>query len=171
MLKVLFIGCTFLYLTSIYSFIVTGINGNQIDFNDFRDKKILIVNIATGSPRVGQLQKLEQLYQIYKDSLIIIVFPSNSFGNEIETNASINTFITNNYNPHFLLGAKIDVTGSGQAPVYQWLTLQSQNGMMSNAVQGDFQKFLINKDGKLIGVFSPMVDPMDSSIQNIISDN
>jgi glutathione peroxidase len=167
---ILLIAATF-FTASIYSISSTDIDGSSIHFSDFAGKKILIVNTASNSSAVSQYAHLEQLYQQYKDSLVIIAFPSNSFGNEPGNNQNIKDFITSTYNTHFLLGAKVDVIGSGQSPIYQWLTQQSQNGMMDNEMVDDFQKFLINKNGELIGIFSPVVDPMDSLIQNAILHN
>jgi glutathione peroxidase len=171
MIKTVLIISTLFFTISIYSISSTDINGEQFNFSDFQGKKILIVNTASNSRYVGQYAALEQLYQQYKDSLIVIVFPSNSFGNETGDNAAIKNFVVNNYNAHFLLAGKLDVTGSSQAPIYHWLTQQSQNGMMDNPMLGDFQKFLVDKDGTLIGVFSPVISPMDSSIQNAITNN
>ncbi len=74
--------CFFIQITSIYSFDVQTINKGTIHLSDYTNKKILLVNIATGSEYANQLQSLEQLYQTYKDSLVVIAFPSNSFGNE-----------------------------------------------------------------------------------------
>lgn len=171
MTKIAVIIINFFLTISIYSISSADINGGQINFSDFQGKKILIVNTASNSPYVAQYAALEQLYQLYKDSLVVIAFPGNSFSNEPGSNASIKSFVTSTYNIHFLLAAKVDVSGSGQAPIYQWLTQQSQNGMMNIVVQSDFQKFLIDKDGTLIGVFSAAVSPLDSSIQNAITGN
>jgi len=166
-----FIITSLFFTISIYSISATDINGGQINFSGFQGKKILIVNTASNGSYTSQYAALEQLYQLYKDSLVVIAFPSNSFGNEPGSNAGIKDFVTGTYNTHFLLAAKADVTGPSQIPIYQWLTQQSQNGMMNSVVQGDFQKYLVDKNGILIGVFSPMIGPMDSSIQNAITDN
>jgi glutathione peroxidase len=171
MSKLFLLIVSVLFSVSIYSITATDIDGGTIHFSDFSGKKILIVNTAIGSPAVSQFERLEELYQLYKDSLVIIAFPSNSFGNETGTNQSIKDSIMNAYHIHFLLAGKIDVSGSGKAPVYQWLTQETQNGMLDNEVVDDFQKFLINKYGVLIGVFSSVVDPMDSTIQNAILHN
>jgi len=156
---------------SIYSISVNNIDGQTIHFSDYSGKKILIVNTATNSSYVNQYAHLEQLYQLYKDSLVVIAIPSNSFGNEPGSNQAIKDFVTSNYNAHFTLGEKVPVTGADATPIYQWLEQESQNGTMNNELNGDFQKFLISKDGSLIGVFSPVIDPMDSLIQKAILHN
>lgn len=172
MLKIdLIIMAAISFSVSIYSISATDIEGQVIHFSDFSGKKILLVNTATNSSYVSQYSGLEQLYQTYKDSLIVIAIPSDSFGNEPGSNQTIKDFVTTTYNTHFVLGEKAAIKGPGSASIYQWLTEESMNGVMDNEVVGDFQKFLISKDGNLIGVFSPMVEPMDSLIQNALLHN
>ena len=168
MIKLFFITA-FAYLTSIYSFQITDINNNTINFNDFQGKKLLLVNIATGSTRVSQLSQLEQLNQKYGDSLVIIAFPSNSFGHESRTNSEIKQFCQSQYGITFRLIGKTSVNGGPIHPVYNWLTHQSENGTFNNVVYDDFQKFLIDKNGSLIGVFNSKVLPTDPLIINAIT--
>jgi glutathione peroxidase len=169
MLK-LFIACSFL-LTSIYNIHFSDIDGNDQHFGSYEGKKILIVNIATGSNYVNQLAQLQQLYNQYHDSLEIVVFPSNSFGHESKTNGEIKQFCQNNYSITFKLAAKGNVTGDSMLAIYSWLANQDDNGAMMGTVVGDFQKFLIDKDGTLIGVFAPSVSPLDSTVINAITEN
>jgi glutathione peroxidase len=157
-------------LSSIYSVSYTDINGASQSFNAFQGKKILIVNIATGSDKISQIGRLEQLYQQYQDSLVIIAFPSNSFGNEPRTDVEIKQKCETVFNTSFVLAQKASVTGLNAAPIYQWLANQSQNGVTNAAVTQDFQKFLINKDGMLIGIFKADVDPMAAAIRNAIEE-
>jgi glutathione peroxidase len=171
MIKIALLLATLVFTISIYSLTANDVDGGTIHFSDFSGKKILIVNTASNSSAASQYARLEELYRLYKDSLVIIAFPSNSFGNEPGNNQSIKDSVMNKYNIHFVLGEKINVTGLSQAPIYQWLTQESQNGMTDNEIVGDFQKFLVNKNGTLIGVFSPVIDPMDSLIQNAILHN
>ena len=154
---------------SIYSLTITTAGGNTISLSQFQGKKILLVNIATNSPRAGQLAKLEQLYQQHKDSLVVIAFPSNSFGNEPRGNVAIDSFCHNTYHVSFLVATKEAVSGTGIQPVYQWLTTLGQNGVMNGTILGDFLKFLVDKNGNLVGVFAPSVDLMGSEIQNAIT--
>ncbi len=153
----------------IYNLSLNDIDGNPIDLHQFQGKKILIVNTATGSSYVNQYASLEQLYQKYKDSLVIIAIPSNSFGNETGDNASIKDFVMNNYNIHYILAQKMDVTGESQSSLYSWLTHIEQNNMLSNDVQGDFFKFLADQSGRLVGAFMPSVDPMSDDMQGVIT--
>jgi len=156
-------------LSDIYSFDVPSIEeGSQIRLADFHGKKILIVNTASNSLFTHQYEGLEQLYQKFKDSLVVIAFPSNSFNNEPGSNTAIKDFVENNYHVHFLLAAKTSVTGNDQSPFYQWLTTGSLSGMASHPVIRDFQKYLFDANGRLIGYFSAVVDPMSEDIQHAI---
>jgi glutathione peroxidase len=157
---------------SIYTLQFTDIDGNSISMSQFQGKKILFVNIATGSTRTGQLGELQQLHEQYADRVVIIGFPSNSFGHEARSNAEIKQFCTTTYNTSFLFAQKISVKGESVHPIYNWLTLISENEMMDQQMGSDFQKFLVDETGKLIGVFSPSVNPGDPKfIQEILNTN
>lgn len=159
----------FVMVNSIYNFSITDINGNSISLSAFKGKKILFVNSASGSPDVGQLASLDTLYQKYKDSLVIIAVPSNTFQSEPENNPEIKDLMENTYHVHYLITEKTEVAGADQSPLYSWLTHLSQNGMMENNVNEDFYKFLVNSEGKLVGAFAPSVDPMSEEMQNAIA--
>lgn len=161
----------FHFIVQLYSLSFNTIEGVSTSYQAFSGKKILIVNIATSSSKVHQIGELEQLRQIYNDSLVIIGFPSNSFGYESRSNAEINSFCRANYNCKFILAAKADVKGLNAQPTYQWIMNSSQNGVTSSNVVGDFQKYLIGKDGSLIGIYAPSVSPLDSTILDAINSN
>lgn len=170
MIKIITLSLVWWLQTSIYSYKVPGIDGNMIDFNDFRNKKILLVNIATQSSYATQLQKLQQLHNLYKDSLVIIAFPSNSFNHEPGTNATIATVCRTQYDVHYLIAEKANVSGTDMQPVYKWLTTFSENGVMDGTILGDFEKLLLDKHGKLAGIFAPSVDPMSPQLINAIKE-
>ncbi len=157
-----------LSLTGIFDLHFTDINGNQINLADYQGKKILFVNTASGSEFTPQYAGLEELSQQYKDSLVIIAFPSNNFNNELGTNEEIKDFVSTNYNAHFIVASKIDVIGENQDSIYQWLTRVVQNGVMDTDITNDFFKILINGKGNLIGVFDSSVDPMSNTIKEAI---
>ncbi len=163
----LLVGIT-LVTATVYDFSVTTIDGNNISLEQFRGKKILFVNTASSSSYTSQYASLEQLYQKYKDSLVIIAIPSNSFGNETGDNAQIKEFINRKYNTHFIITEKSIVAAESQTALYGWLTHIEQNGMMGNAVQDDFYKFLVDGSGRLVGGFVSSVDPMSKSVQDAI---
>lgn len=159
-----------LLTTSIYSFSVSDTQGGTINFNNYQHKAILIVNIATGNAnRISQLSGLQQLQQQYADSLVVIGFPSNSFGNESRSNAEIQQFCQSNYGVSFPLAAKGSVDSTGIQPIYHWLTTKTENGTMDTRVKGDFQKFLIDADGVLVGVFAGSVQPNNNTLISAIT--
>jgi len=158
-----------LQLISIYSLSVNTINGEPAALNAFAGRKILFVNIASNSSDTAQLGKLEQLHQFYADRLTIIAVPSNDFGNEPLSNNEINTQLQEKYNIHYLLTEKQSVSDSlNISPLYQWLTKADQNGMLESHVEKDFYKYLVNKDGLLVGIFSDKVDPMNVALKKAI---
>jgi glutathione peroxidase len=154
--------------TSIYSFEINAADSNTINFNDFRDKKILLVNIATGSDKVDQLGELQKLQQRYADSLVIVGFPSNSFGNEARSNAEIRQFCQSVYRVSFLLASKGSVKGEDIQPLYSWVTQENENGIASSGVKGDFQKYLIGSNGELLGIFAASVSPLSQELVSAI---
>lgn len=166
--KILCVILSFFLLNGIYNFSITDINGNNISLSTFKGKKILFVNSASGSPYARQLASLDTLYQKYQDSLVVIVIPSNTFHNESKSNAEIKAFIAGNYHTHFIIAEKTEVAGVSQSRLYSWLTHYSENKMMENNVNGDFYKFLVNAEGKLVGAFAPSVDPMSDEMQSVI---
>ncbi|NNV55075.1 glutathione peroxidase [Limnovirga soli] len=168
MKNVLLSIAAFFFTTSIYTYTIPDTNGEPIAFANFQGKKILIVNTAGGSEFVDQYASLEQLYQIHKDSLVIIVVPSNSFGNEQGTDSTIFQYVTETYGATYVISGKAEVKGVNQVPLYHWLTNKSDNGQVGYAIHGDWQKFLIDKNGKIIGVFAPSVDPMSDELQDAI---
>jgi glutathione peroxidase len=147
----------------------TTINGAHTTMASLKGKKILIVNIATGSSLVGQLEGLEKLHKQFADKVTIVAIPSNSFNHEPKDNSEIEKFCGTNYHTSFLITAKVPVKGEGLSPIYEWLTDQNKNGVMSGEVRSDFQKYLIDENGKLVGAFAPKIDPLDASIQDAIT--
>jgi len=155
--------------SSIYSYSFTDVDGNSISMNNYQHKKLMLVNIATSSSYVSQLSQLQQLQQQYADSLIVIGFPSNSFGHENRTNSEIKSFCQSQYGVSFLLASKGSVRGNDIQAIYQWLTRQSENGQFNNEVRDDFQKYIIDANGELTGVFKGNVPPLDNQIISVIT--
>ncbi len=152
-------------LKSFYDLKIKSIEGKEILFRDFKGKKVMCVNVASKCGNTPQYEKLEKLYEKYKDKLVIIGFPCNQFLNqESGTAAEIKEFCTKNYGVTFPLTEKIDVKGSGQNEVYEWLTQKAVNGKMDSEVKWNFQKYVIDEKGQLINFFSPKTDPMDAEI-------
>ena len=150
---------------SIHSFKVKGIDGKQIDFASFKGKKILVVNTASKCGYTPQYEALEKVYKQYKDKLVIIGFPCNQFGGqEPGTNEEIASFCQKNYGVTFPLADKIDVKGSNTAPIYQWLTQKAKNGLVDATISWNFNKFLLDENGKMIAYFPSNIKPDSEDI-------
>jgi len=151
---------------SIHQFIVKDIDGNNFDFSSLKGKKIMIVNTASKCGLTPQYEKLEALFQKYKnEKFIIIGFPANNFmGQEPGSKKQISNFCQKNYGVTFPMMSKISVKGKDIHPVYQFLTTKAKNGLEDNDVQWNFQKYLIDEQGHLIKVISPRTQPDDASI-------
>ncbi len=155
---------------TIYQFKVKDINGKTFDFASLKGKKIMIVNTASKCGFTPQYEGLEKLYKKYKDKGFVIVgFPANDFkSQEPGTNAEIAQFCKENYGVTFPMMAKIHVKGEQMHPVYQFLTQRSKNGYMDSEVGWNFQKYLIDTNGKLVRIYAPKVTPEDPNISEWI---
>lgn len=150
---------------SIYDFKVASLNGGTIDFADFKGKKILIVNTASKCGFTPQYEDLEKLYEKYKDRLVIVGFPANNFfSQEPASNETIEAFCKKNYGVTFPMAAKISVKGKDMAAIYKWLCNKVENGVMDAKVSWNFNKFLLDENGKLMGHFKSKVKPMSEEI-------
>ncbi len=150
---------------SIHTFKVTGIDGKQIDLAAYKGKKILVVNTASKCGYTPQYEALEKVYETYKDKLVIIGFPCNQFGGqEPGTNEEIVSFCKKNYGVTFPLADKIDVKGAQTAPIYQWLTQKSKNGVLDASIAWNFNKFLLDENGKMIAYFPSSTKPDSEEI-------
>ncbi len=150
---------------SIYDFKVESLDGGEIDFADFKGKKILIVNTASKCGYTPQYEGLEELYKKYKDRLIVIGFPANNFfSQEPGSNETIEAFCKKNYGVTFPMAAKISVKGKDIAPIYEWLCTKNQNGVMNAKVSWNFNKFLIDENGQIVAHFKSNVKPMSEEI-------
>ncbi|MBZ0097573.1 MAG: glutathione peroxidase [Taibaiella sp.] len=153
----------------IYAYKVEGLKGDTIDFAAFKGKKILVVNTASECSYTYQYEALEALYRQYKGTLIIVGFPTNDFGGqEPGSNEEIEEFCRENYGVSFPMSAKVSVKGSNIAPIYKWLTDIEQNGHSSTTIEWNFQKYLINEQGKLTQIFPPATEPFDDAVISAI---
>ncbi|HMK24677.1 MAG TPA: glutathione peroxidase [Chitinophagaceae bacterium] len=165
---------------SIYDFKVPGLNG-EIDFSQFKGKKIMIVNTASMCGNTPQYKDLETLYEKYKGKLVVVGFPANNFGSqEPGTNEEIKQFCTKEYSVTFPMAEKISVRGDDIHPLYKWLVDQSKEmaksvptdnsrdlvwrKFLSDPVIWNFTKFLLDENGNLIAVFHNKVSPMSAEV-------
>jgi len=151
---------------TIYQFKVTNLEGEEFDFNTLKGKKVMIVNTASKCGLTPQYKKLQELYEKYGDKDFVIVgFPANNFlFQEPGSDEEIATFCEKNYGVTFPMMSKISVKGKNMHPVYQFLTQESKNGVLSSSVSWNFQKYLINPDGRVAKVISPRTQPDDPTV-------
>lgn len=139
-------------------------NGEEISFERYKGKKMLIVNLASQCGFTPQYKELETLYLKNKD-IVILGFPANNFGaQEPGTDKEIAEFCKLNYGVTFPLFKKNDVKGNSKQTVYKWLTDKNKNGWNDLEPQWNFYKYLIDEKGNLSKVFSSSVSPMDISV-------
>ncbi|WP_312303156.1 glutathione peroxidase [Chryseobacterium sp.] len=150
---------------TIYDFTVESLDGKEINFADFKGKKILIVNTASECGFTPQYADLEKIYEQYKDKLVVVGFPANNFGGqEPGTNTEIGAFCQKNYGVTFPLAAKVSVKGDDMAPIFKYLTEQELNGVKNTTILWNFTKFLVDENGKLIDTFVSTTKPTDEAI-------
>lgn len=152
--------------STIHDFSVKSIDGQMYDLSQLKGKKVLVVNTASKCGFTPQYADLEKLYKKYKDSgFIIIGFPANNFlRQEPGTDAEIASFCQLNYGVTFPMMSKISVKGKDIHPLYRWLTEKEQNGVMNSSVKWNFQKYMIDENGRLSGMVSPKTDPFSDKI-------
>ncbi|MDR1762833.1 MAG: glutathione peroxidase [Dysgonamonadaceae bacterium] len=150
----------------IYGFNVKTIDGETFAMKDLKGKKIMIVNVASKCGLTPQYAALQKLYEQYGDkNFVIIAFPANNFASqEPGTNAEIKEFCTANYGVTFPVMEKISVRGDDIAPIYKWLTKKELNGVADAEVTWNFQKFLIDEQGRLVKSIEPKVSPDSEEI-------
>ena len=154
---------------SIYDIQIMDINNNLIKLSDFKDKYILVVNVASKCGFTPQYKDLETLYNKYNNKLVIIGVPCNQFGGqEPGSEAEIQSFCSNNYNVSFLLTKKADVRGKNIHPLYRWLTNKRLNGKYGTTVKWNFQKYLIDTNGNLVDYFYSTTNPLSDKITSYI---
>ena len=156
---------------SFYDFTATSLSGKPISMDQYRGKVVLVVNTASKCGFTPQLEGLEALYEKYKEKgLVILGFPCNQFANqEPGSEDSIAQGCVLNYGVTFQMFSKIDVNGTNAHPIYQWLKSQKKGrGTMGDAIKWNFTKFLINREGEVVGRYGSIVTPekLNSIIQN-----
>ena len=148
-------------MTTLYDFSAPLLGGTPQPLSDYRDKVVLVVNVASKCGFTPQYAGLEKLWQDYRDKgLVVIGFPSNQFGaQDPGANDEIASFCEMNYGVTFPMMGKVDVNGDKAAPVWKWLTAEAPGLLGTKTVKWNFTKFLVGKDGKVIKRFAPNDSP------------
>jgi len=154
--------------SSIHTFDFKTIDGKTISFSSFKGKKILIVNTASKCGYTPQYEDLEKLHKQYGSKLIIVGFPANNFGGqEPGTNSDINIFCKKNYGVTFIMASKVSVKGNDMDPLFKWLTSQ-ENPDFTGDIRWNFEKFLLDENGKLVHRYRSGTNPLDKDLINAI---
>lgn len=149
---------------TIYTFKVQNIDGKTLDLKKYKGKKILIVNTASKCGYTKQYADLQKLADTYKGKLVVIGFPANNFGGqEPGENLNIKEFCQKNFGVTFPLAEKSSVKGDDINPLFKYLT-SAENPDFTGEIKWNFEKFLIDENGKLIHRFRSAVTPMSPEI-------
>ena len=148
---------------------IKDINGNELSFSEYRNKTILLVNVASKCGFTKQYSGLQTLYEKYQDSgFVIIGIPSNQFGGqEPGSNEEIKNFCETNFNITFPITDKVDVKGVNSHEIFKWA---KENHGSSTVPKWNFHKILINKNGKVQNTFNSFIDPLSKKIINEIEE-
>ena len=156
-----------------HDFKTTTLEGETFDLASLKGKKVLVVNTASKCGLTPQYKDLEALYKKYGgNNFVIIGFPANNFlKQEPGTNEEIRDFCTKNYGVTFPMMHKISVKGDDMDPIYQWLTQKSQNGVKDSEVSWNFQKYMIDEEGKWVDFLNPKEKPDSEKLIQWITGN
>ena len=154
--------------TNLHQFTAKTIEGEILDFESLKGKKVLIVNTASECAFTPQFKKLQELYEEYGgDDFEIIGFPCNDFGKQDPAdNELIYDFCIKKYNVTFTMMEKISIKGDNPHPIYKWLTSSEENGTLDAKVSWNFQKFMVDENGEVVDYVTPIKSPKTSRIVN-----
>ncbi|MBI3765573.1 MAG: glutathione peroxidase [Ignavibacteriales bacterium] len=143
---------------------MTTIDGKPKPLSEYKGRVLMIINTASECGYTPQYETLQKLYQAYKDKgFEILAFPANNFGEqEPGTNTEIKKFCTTKYHTTFDLFEKISVKGKDQHPLYKYIT---QDSPFPGDVKWNFQKYFVDRSGKIVARFMSAVDPMSDEIR------
>ncbi len=151
---------------SVHAFTMTDIDGNEVNLGQYRGKVILLVNVASKCGFTGQYEGLQKLHEFYENrGFTVLGFPANDFmGQEPGTNAKIKQFCSTNYGVTFPMFAKISVKGADQHPLYRFLTSEEANPDFGGPITWNFNKFLVDRSGRVMGRFGSRTKPQAKKV-------
>lgn len=155
---------------SLYEIEVKNIDGNQMKLDKYRGKVLLIVNVASKCGYTPQYEGLQKIYAKYQDSgLLVLGFPANNFGGqEPGTESEIKEFCKVKYNVSFPLFAKLSAKGTDIHPLYQYLTSKETDPEFAGDITWNFNKFLVDRHGKVIARFATKDAPESEGVTKAI---
>ena len=148
-------------MSSIDDFQAARIDGTPLRLSDYRGQVLLIVNTASACGFTPQFAGLEELHKQYAArGLVLLGFPCNQFGKQDPgSNLEIGAFCEKNYGVDFTMMSKVDVNGPNAIPLYDWLKAQAPGVLGTKSIKWNFTKFLIGRDGRVIGRYAPQTKP------------
>jgi len=150
----------------LYAFTLPDLDGNMTPLAGFKRRVLLLVNVASKCGYTRQYAGLQALYEKYREQgLVVLGFPANNFGaQEPGTNEQIKQFCSTNYGVTFPVLAKISVRGEDIHPLYRFLTSRQSNPQFGGDIAWNFTKFLVSREGEVIGRYEPKVEPSDAQL-------
>lgn len=154
---------------SIHSFKVKSLDGEEVDLSKYKDKVLLVVNVASRCGATPQYKNLQGLHDKFGDKgLVVMGFPCNQFGRqEPGSNADIKEFCSTKYSVKFPMFDKIDVNGDKQAELYSFLKSQASD---HSDINWNFEKFVVGKDGKVVARFGTRTKPDAPEVLKVIEE-
>ena len=149
-----------------FDFKINSISGEQIDFKDYKNKVVLVVNTASYCGFTNQYNDLQLLWEKYKsEGLIVLGVPSNSFNQEKKEDSDVKEFCEVNFNIDFPMSSITEVKGKNSHEIFKWA---EKNYGKSAVPKWNFHKILINKEGKIEDTFASFTKPMSKKITRAI---
>jgi glutathione peroxidase len=152
-----------------HDFAMKTIDGKEINFSQYKGKKIMLINVASKCGYTSQYDDLQKFHEKYGDKLVLLGFPANNFGGqEPGSNEEIANFCKLNFGVTFQMFSKISVAGDDQHPLYKWLSTKSENGWNDQSPKWNFCKYIIGENGELLEYFGSSVKPSDKDIMKYV---
>lgn len=156
-------------VSNLYDVNISSLNGSLLDLKQFKGKYILFVNVASKCGFTPQYKELQELQDTYSDVLAVIGVPCNQFGRQEPGDADeIQEFCEINYGVTFNITEKVNVKGTHKHELYQFLTEKRNNGVRQSSVKWNFQKYLVDPQGKLVDYFLSTTKPLSPRITNYL---
>ena len=149
-------------MATLQDFEATTITGEPRALGDYQGKVVLVVNTASKCGFTPQFEGLEKLYEDLADQgLVVLGFPCDQFAHqEFDDDVATAEFCQLNYGVTFPMFRKVDVNGRDAHPLFTWLR-REQGGLLGDAIKWNFTKFLVNREGEVVGRYAPSVVPAE----------
>ena len=145
-----------------------SLGGNEKSLGDFKGKVLMVVNTASHCGYTKQYSGLQKVYETYKDKgLVVVGFPSTSFNQEFKDEGEVAKFCKVNFGVTFPMAGIIEVKGKNQSPVFGYLTQKGPKDTQGD-VEWNFEKFLVNREGKVVARFRSGIDPMGKEVKDVL---